>query len=103
MPLMPENSPEPVAPSLPGEDAVPSRKPARRLFSACFAMFTLLVGLLLVILPWGETWNLNYAQRLVPALQAVWDGPSFRGAVTGLGALNIYLALLEMGRLRKRA
>jgi hypothetical protein len=50
-----------------------------------------------------DTWNLNYFQGFVPILKSVWDDPYFRGAVTGLGFVNIYIACLEVGRLMRRA
>jgi hypothetical protein len=98
MPVIPEDTPEPMA------EEAPVRKPqTNRLLGVCFAIFTFQVGVFLVVFPWTDTWNLNYFQGLVPALQDIWDHPYFRGAVTGLGLLNVYLAGLETIRLLKRA
>jgi hypothetical protein len=77
---------------------------AERLLGFCFAIFTFEIGLFLVVFPWmDDTWNLNYFQGFVPILKSVWDDPYFRGAVTGLGFVNIYIACLEVGRLMRRA
>ncbi len=110
MSLSPDNSPR-----LPGEDLgtqdtatappIPkTRTWQRRLLGICFAIFAFEVGLFLVIFPWlDDTWDVNYFQTLIPALQNLWDDPYFRGAVTGLGFVNIYIACLEVIRLLKRA
>lgn len=109
MSLSPDNTPEHV-PMLPEEtsgQAPPSPKSRtwqRRLLGICFAIFAFEVGLFLVIFPWlDDTWDVNYFQTLVPALQNLWGDPYFRGAVTGLGFVNIYIACLEVVRLLRRA
>ena len=45
----------------------------------------------------------GYFQSVPPALRDFWDDPYFRGAITGLGFVNIYIALLEAGRLIRRS
>jgi hypothetical protein len=75
-----------------------------RLLSICFVIFTFEIGLFLVIFPWmEETWSLNSFQEYVPLLQAVWVDPYFRGAITGLGLVNIFIAFQEVMRLLKRS
>jgi hypothetical protein len=110
MPLTPDDSYEPAAQSLPPtETMVPSDPRPRptiwdsRAVRICFAIFTFEVGLFLVIFPWTENWNLNYIQGLLPALEDVWVDPYFRGALTGLGCLNVYLSILEVVRLLRRS
>jgi hypothetical protein len=94
---MPDSAPDPAI------QPVRPRLWQGRLLRLCFAIFAFEVGLVLVILPWMDTWNLNYFQGLVPVLQDIWDDSYFRGAVTGLGFVNIYIALLELVRLLRRA
>jgi hypothetical protein len=105
MPLMPEDA-------LPSEETLlPEEPPARpsprrwqsRLLRICFAIFTFEVGIFLVIFPWTDTWDLNSIQRLIPTLRDFWSDPYFRGAVTGLGVVNLYVACLEVGRLLRRS
>jgi hypothetical protein len=110
MPLMPDDSYEPAAQSLPPTETIPANEPAphpsiwhSRVVRICFTLFTFEVGVFLVIFPWTDSWNLNYVQGLVPALQDVWDDPYFRGAVTGLGFLNVYLSFIEVLRLLRRS
>ncbi|HLH42494.1 MAG TPA: hypothetical protein VKV74_05885 [Bryobacteraceae bacterium] len=63
--------------------------------SVVFVLFSLGVGLFLVVFPWCDWWNLNYLQDLIPILRNVWDEPSFRGAFSGLGLVNVYIACVR--------
>jgi hypothetical protein len=67
----------------------------RKVIHYCFALFTLEIGLFLLIFPWTESWLLSEIQDLAPELQAVWDNPFLRSGLSGLGAVNIYLAIHE--------
>jgi hypothetical protein len=68
----------------------------KRLLQVTLALFTFEIGLFLAIYPWTEHWNFNYFQVVLPGLQDVWDQPAFRGMLTGLGLVNIYLACLQV-------
>ena len=70
-----------------------------KLLRVCFALFALEVGLFLVVFPWRDEWQLNYFQNLSPTFEAIWDQPYFKGALTGLGLVNVYIALAEIIRL----
>jgi len=65
------------------------------------------VGVFLLVAPWLEkTWDRNLLAWLAP--ESLWWrsfflNPYVRGAVSGLGLLNIYIALLEVFRLRRFA
>jgi hypothetical protein len=75
----------------------------RRLLRISLALFVFEIGAFLAIFPWTESWNINYFQTLTPWLQDLWYQPSFRGALTGLGFVNIYIACLQVvGSLRRR-
>jgi len=54
------------------------------------------VGLLLVLIPWSRFWERNYFAILVPALEAALTNNFVRGAVSGLGLVNLGLALVEL-------
>jgi hypothetical protein len=56
---------------------------------------TLLVGLVLTVAPWTSLWDANYLLQPHPLLRAVALHGVTRGAVTGLGLVNILLALHE--------
>ena len=56
---------------------------------------TLLVGLVLTIAPWTTLWDANYLLQPHPLLRGLALHGLTRGAVTGLGLVNIVLALHE--------
>jgi uncharacterized protein YjbI with pentapeptide repeats len=98
-----QSAPVQSAPS--GGAEVPARRSWQgRLLGISFAIFAFEIGLFLVIFPWmGDAWDLNYIQSMGPVLQNIWDEPYFRGAVSGLGFLNIYIAMLQIARLFRRS
>lgn len=54
-----------------------------------------LVGLILTVAPWTGWWDANYILPPHPAIRALVLSAFTRGAVTGLGLVNILLALQE--------
>ena len=58
----------------------------------CFEM-----GALLLYLPWTSFWEQNYFLSHFPVLMPVLLHPSFRGAVSGLGVVDIILAISMIG------
>jgi hypothetical protein len=100
-PAGPPQSPESAVPVV----QTPSLKPKRwqgRVSTFCFAVFAFELGLFLVIFPWQDSWSFNYFQGVSPAIENIWDEPSFRGLLTGLGLVNIYISLLQVIRLFRR-
>jgi hypothetical protein len=62
------------------------------------------LGVILLFLPWLPVWESNYFPGHYPALRPYLLHPSLRGAITGLGALDIILAAdLARRRMRMRA
>lgn len=57
---------------------------------------TLLVGLILAVAPWTALWDTNYLLSPHPALRSFLLSAFTRGAVSGLGLVNIVLALHEI-------
>jgi hypothetical protein len=51
-----------------------------------------LLGVLLLLVPWLGYWDHNFFLEKYPVLIPILLHPSMRGAVTGLGALDIFLA-----------
>lgn len=77
-----------------------------------FIILCLLAGFVLIIFPWlslgrigdwGDNFFLIYiVQKLdLPALQKVISSGWVRGAITGLGVLNILMAFWEMANFKK--
>jgi hypothetical protein len=61
------------------------------------------VGAFLTLFPWTPQWDNNSMANLVPMLRDLWSSSYFRGALSGLGLLNIYISLGEVSRLRRAA
>jgi hypothetical protein len=57
---------------------------------------SLLVGAILVVAPWTSWWDQNYLLQPHPTLRALVLSPFARGLVSGLGLVNIVLAVLEV-------
>jgi hypothetical protein len=52
-----------------------------------------MMGAVLFYLPWTGVWEQNYFLLHFPSLMPILLHPSFRGAVSGLGILDIFLAI----------
>jgi hypothetical protein len=61
---------------------------------------SLLVGVVLVVAPWTMLWDGNYLLQPLPLFRSLLLSPFARGAVSGLGVINILLAIDEVARLR---
>jgi hypothetical protein len=57
---------------------------------------TFLVGLILVVAPWTSLWEANYLLNPYPVLRTLLLSAFTRGTVSGLGLVNIVLALHEV-------
>ena len=60
------------------------------------SVFFLEVGLVLIVVPWSLFWERNYFADLIPALHMVITNFFVRGAVSGLGVLNLVAAGAEV-------
>jgi len=85
------------------QDPPAPRKWPGRLLNVCFAIFAFEIGIFLVVFPWmDDAWKINYFPALFPRLHSLWLDPYFRGALTGLGVVNVYVALWELVRALRR-
>jgi len=57
------------------------------------------VGLLLIVVPWSSFWERNYFFDVVPALRPVLTNFFVRGAVSGLGVVNLIAGLADIAPL----
>jgi hypothetical protein len=71
----------------------------RVLAKVLLAVFCAEVGGFLVVLPWHETWNQNLLSGTDAHWYVVWTSPYFRGAVSGIGLVNLYISLMELTHL----
>ena len=61
-----------------------------------FVAFFVEVGLLLIVLPWSTFWDRNYFIYLAPVLQPLLGNNFVRGAISGLGVLNLLAGFSEL-------
>jgi hypothetical protein len=55
------------------------------------------VGLVLLVVPWSPFWDRNYFVQMWPALETLTRSNLTRGAVSGLGVVNLWAAISELG------
>lgn len=53
-------------------------------------------GLLLVLIPWSTFWERNLFVEWSPAIEALLTSNYTRGAISGLGLVNLGAALVEL-------
>lgn len=49
-----------------------------------------------MLVPWSAFWDRNYFAELLPALKSIITNNYVRGAVMGLGLINVWAALSEL-------
>ena len=57
------------------------------------------VGLLLLVVPWSPFWERNYFFQRWPSVDVLIGNNLVRGAVSGLGVINLWAAVAELGGL----
>ena len=68
----------------------------QRILGLCFSVFAMELGLFLIVFPWFGSWDLNWVPLQSPGLRALWMSFYFRGALSGLGLVNLYIGLAEL-------
>jgi hypothetical protein len=58
--------------------------------------FFLEIGFVLIVVPWSEYWDRNYFAQALPAVRALITNNFVRGAVSGLGVINVSAGLAEL-------
>jgi hypothetical protein len=53
----------------------------------------MLLGLALILAPWSDYWETNYFLYQYPALALWLKNPFMRGAISGLGFMNVVMSL----------
>ena len=62
-----------------------------------YVVFFVQVGLLLIIMPWWpEFWEHNYFAMAWPPLRALLTNNFVRGAVSGLGVVNLFAGFADL-------
>jgi hypothetical protein len=74
----------------------------QRVFVSTYVLFCMVLGTWLVALPWTENWFSGGIVAQWPALQQLLQNGFVRGAVTGLGLVDIWCGVLEVIHYRDR-
>lgn len=83
---------------VPPSAQAPPPKWMQRISSVLFVLLTLELGLFLLIYPWMDSWSRNYLLSLRPEWRQFLMSSQFRGALSGLGVLNLMIAGSEFLR-----
>jgi hypothetical protein len=91
-------------------DPAPAPPPAgwsRRLWSVLLILICFELGLFLLIYPWTDSWSENYFAWVVrgsvqSTWHSLWDNSYVRGCISGMGLVNIWIAVAEVFRLFAR-
>ena len=94
-----------VPPPVTFESARAPQPPAYRWYhkvsALLFIVFCMELGVFLLWFPWTEYWDHNFFSSLVPEWHRFWSNSYLRGAVSGVGVVNLYISLVEIIRLRR--
>ncbi len=80
----------------PGRKAVAEELTPLLLTRILLVAYFIEVGVLLVFVPWSAFWERNYFAHLVPGLAPVLGNLFVRGAVSGLGVVNVVAGVAEL-------
>lgn len=70
----------------------------RRILGLCLVIFAFELGVFLVVFPWLRNWDQSWIPVHSPKLAPIWMSHYFRGALSGIGLLNLYVAVVELFR-----
>jgi hypothetical protein len=73
-----------------------------RLLTILYIVFCFELGVFLFVFPWVALWTRNYFVGQYPSLALLAHNYFLRGAVSGLGLADIWLACSEVWRFRKQ-
>jgi len=63
------------------------------------AAFFLEVGFVLLVVPWSSYWDRNFFSLSWPPLHALLTSNYVRGAISGLGIVNVLVAVSEIAEI----
>ncbi len=66
-----------------------------------YIVYSLVVGVSLLFLPWMDIWDNNYLLFLHPRFRPIVSSAFLKGGVLGLGIVNIFVGIHEIGNLKK--
>ena len=79
-----------------------ARRPGNRWRRALWIFVCLEVGIFLLVVPWSPLWTMNVWVGYYPVLRPYYMNLYARGAISGLGLLNLWLGFREVWEFRMR-
>jgi len=73
------------------------------LWTPLYIVYSFVVGTFLLVLPWMTIWDNNYIVYHFPSIRSIVSNSFLKGAVLGLGIVNILIGFQEIAILWKRA
>lgn len=64
-----------------------------RIFRVVMFLFWLELGMVLILVPWSDYWDVNYFLFQYPSFAFFLKNAYLRGAVSGLGIMDVLLAV----------
>ena len=99
-----ENASTPPVPEPPDSVPQPGRGRGLQITLALLIVIVCLeLGLFLLVFPWTDYWTSNYFATFIPQYFWIWDSAYFKGAISGLGVVNLCICVSEILRLRRFA
>lgn len=74
-----------------------------RIFRIIYILFSIEVGIFFLWLPWLSFWDANFLTYQYPQILPLVSNPFFKGAVLGLGIVNIMIGIHEIVHFKKRS
>ena len=75
----------------------------RFLTQLLFVLFCLEVGFVLFLMPWTNLWDSNYFFSITPQLNHFWLSAYLRGAVSGVGLINLWIGFCEAWHMKRHS
>lgn len=74
----------------------------KRLWLVLFILLSLEIGAFLVVAPWSSAWDRNLVVGYLSWLRPLLLSPYVRGAVSGLGVINLWVGISQARDFRRR-
>jgi len=90
-------------PSKPGPQSKGWETARRRIGAVLYIFLCVEIGTLLLVLPWSAIWERNFIVRYYPLLRPFYMSSYLRGAISGLGLVNLWLGVVQAWGFRRPA
>lgn len=72
-----------------------------RLLTILYIIFCFEMGVFLFVFPWASLWDKNFFVGHYPLVASIARNYFVRGAISGIGLADVWLAIYELWRLRR--